>query len=43
MAAFKSGEPVSQIMRVMSLSLTPEDLTAVARYLSAQRKDTNRQ
>ena len=43
MTAFKSGEPVSQIMRVMSLSLTPEDLTAVARYLSAQRKDTNPQ
>jgi cytochrome subunit of sulfide dehydrogenase len=41
MQAFRSGEPVSQIMRVMSLSLTPEDLTAVAHYLAAQRKDTN--
>jgi hypothetical protein len=28
-------------MRVMSLSLSPEDLTAVARYLAAQREDTN--
>jgi cytochrome subunit of sulfide dehydrogenase len=40
MAAFKSGERTSQIMRVMSLSLTAEDLSAVARYLAAQRKDT---
>jgi len=41
MRAFKSGERPSQIMRIMSLSLTAEDFTAVARYLAAQRKDTN--
>ena len=41
MRAFKSGERPGQIMRVMSLSLTAEDFAAVARYLAAQRKDTN--
>jgi len=39
--AFRSGEPASQIMRVMSLSLTADDFAVVARYLAAQRKDTN--
>jgi cytochrome subunit of sulfide dehydrogenase len=43
MAAFKSGERTSQIMRVMSLSLSAEDFRAVARYLAAQRKDTHPQ
>jgi cytochrome subunit of sulfide dehydrogenase len=43
MAAFKSGERTSQIMRVMSLSLTADDLSAVARYLAAQRKDAHPQ
>jgi cytochrome subunit of sulfide dehydrogenase len=41
MRAFKAGERPGQIMRVMSLSLTAEDFAAVARYLAAQRKDTN--
>jgi cytochrome subunit of sulfide dehydrogenase len=41
MRAFKSGERPGQIMRVMSLSLTADDFAAVARYLAAQRKDTN--
>jgi cytochrome subunit of sulfide dehydrogenase len=41
MQAFKSGERPGQIMRVMSLSLTAEDVAAVARYLAAQPKDTN--
>jgi cytochrome subunit of sulfide dehydrogenase len=41
MRAFKSGERPGQIMRVMSLSLSAEDFAAVARYLAAQRKDTN--
>jgi cytochrome c553 len=41
MRAFKSGERPSQIMRVMSLSLTAEDFAAVAGYLAAQRTDTN--
>jgi cytochrome subunit of sulfide dehydrogenase len=43
MTAFKSGERTSQIMRVMSLSLTADDVRAVARYLAAQRKDTHPQ
>jgi cytochrome subunit of sulfide dehydrogenase len=41
MQAFQSGERPGQIMRVMSLSLTADDFAAVARYLAAQRKDTN--
>jgi cytochrome subunit of sulfide dehydrogenase len=41
MVAFKSDERSSQIMRVMSLSLSAEDLTAVAHYLAGQHKDTN--
>lgn len=40
MQAFRSGERASQIMQVMSLALTAEDLSVVARYLAAQRKDT---
>jgi cytochrome subunit of sulfide dehydrogenase len=40
MRAFRSGEQASQIMHVMSLSLTAEDCTVVARYLAAQRKET---
>jgi len=43
MTAFKSGERPSQIMRVMSLSLSADDLRAVARYLAAQHKDTQPQ
>jgi cytochrome subunit of sulfide dehydrogenase len=43
MAAFKSGERTSQIMRVMSLSLTADDFSAVARYLAAQPKDSHPQ
>lgn len=41
MVAFRSDEHSNQIMRVMSLSLSADDLTAVAHYLAAQHKDTN--
>ena len=36
MAAFKSGERVSQIMHVISLSLNDEGIAALAAYLAAQ-------
>jgi cytochrome subunit of sulfide dehydrogenase len=40
MQAFKSGERPSQIMHVMSLSLSDEEIATVVRYLAAQGKET---
>jgi sulfide dehydrogenase cytochrome subunit len=42
MQAFKSGERSSQIMHVMSLSLSNEEIATLAHYLSALRMETNR-
>ncbi len=42
MLAFRSGERAGQIMHVMSLSLSSEEIAIVARYLAAQGKETKR-
>ena len=42
MQAFKSGERSSQIMHVISLSLSNEEITTLAHYLSSLRMDTKR-
>jgi cytochrome subunit of sulfide dehydrogenase len=42
MQAFKSGERSSQIMRVMSLSLSNEEIATLAHYLSTLRMETKR-
>jgi cytochrome subunit of sulfide dehydrogenase len=38
MAAFRSGERSSQIMRAVALSLSNEEIEVLAHYLAAQRK-----
>ena len=43
MQAFKSGERSSQIMHVMSLSLSNEEIATLAHYLSTLRMETKRQ
>ncbi len=40
MQAFKSGERSSQIMRVMSRSLSDEEIATLAHYLSTLRMET---
>jgi len=42
MQAFKSGERSSQIMHVMRLSLSDEEIAILAHYLSTQRTETKR-
>jgi cytochrome subunit of sulfide dehydrogenase len=42
MQAFKSGERSSQIMRVMSRSLSNEEIATLAHYLSTLRMETKR-
>lgn len=42
MQAFKSGERPSQIMRVMSRSLSNEEISTLAHYLSTLRMETKR-
>ena len=42
MQAFKSGERSSQIMHVMSLSLSNEEIATLAHYLSTLRMETKR-
>jgi sulfide dehydrogenase cytochrome subunit len=42
MQAFKSGERSSQIMHVMSLSLSDEEIATLAHYLSTLRLETKR-
>jgi len=42
MQAFKSGEHSSQIMHVMSLSLSNEEIATLAHYLSTLRIETKR-
>ncbi len=42
MQAFKLGERPSQIMRVMSLSLSNEEIATLAHYLSTLRMETKR-
>jgi cytochrome subunit of sulfide dehydrogenase len=42
MEAFKSDERSSQIMRAVALSLSDEEITILAQYLAAQRKETKR-
>ncbi len=42
MQAFKSGERSSQIMHVMSLSLSNEEIATLAHYLSTLRTETKR-
>jgi len=42
MQAFKSGERPSQIMRVMSRSLSNEEIATLAHYLSTLRMETKR-
>jgi cytochrome c553 len=40
MQAFKSGERSSQIMHAVALSLSNEDISALARYFASQRKES---
>jgi sulfide dehydrogenase cytochrome subunit len=42
MRAFRSGERSSQIMRVMSRSLSNEEIAILAHYLSTLRMETKR-
>src|SRR5258707_6531017 len=42
MQAFKSGERSSQIMHVVSLSLSNEEIATLAHYLSTLRMETKR-
>ena len=42
MQAFKSSERSSQIMHVMSLSLSNEEIATLAHYLSTLRMETKR-
>jgi cytochrome c553 len=42
MEAFKSDERSSQIMHAVALSLSDEEITILAQYLAAQRKETKR-
>jgi cytochrome c553 len=42
MAAFKSGERSSQIMRAVALSLSDDEIATLAEYLAAQPAETKR-
>jgi cytochrome subunit of sulfide dehydrogenase len=42
MQAFRSGERPGQIMRVIALSLSDEEMAIIAHYLAVQGKETER-